>query len=27
LAERAAKDRAGLVCHLNSYRAQQEVSS
>jgi hypothetical protein len=27
LAERASKDRDGLVCHLNSYRAQQEVNS
>jgi hypothetical protein len=27
LSERASKDRDGLVCHLNSYRAQPEVSS
>jgi hypothetical protein len=27
LSERAAKDREGLICQLNSYRAQQEVSS
>jgi hypothetical protein len=27
LAERAAKDREGLICQLNSYTRQQEVSS
>jgi hypothetical protein len=27
LAERAAKDREGLVCHLNSYAKSQEVTS
>jgi hypothetical protein len=27
LAEHAAKDRAGLVCHLNSYAKSQEVTS
>ena len=27
LAERAAKDRDGLICHLNSYARQQEVGS
>jgi hypothetical protein len=27
LAERAAKDRDGLICHLNSYAKQPEVSS
>jgi hypothetical protein len=27
LAARAAKDRAELICHLNSYATQQEVSS
>ena len=27
LAERAAKDREGLVCHLNNYATQKEVSS
>jgi hypothetical protein len=27
LAERAAKDRDGLICQLNSYARQQEVSS
>jgi hypothetical protein len=27
LAERAAKDRAGLICHLNSYAKSQEVTS
>jgi hypothetical protein len=26
LAERAAKDRAGLICHLNSYAKSQEVT-
>ena len=27
LAERAAKDRPGLICQLNSYAKSQEVSS
>jgi hypothetical protein len=27
LAERAAKDRDGLICQLNSYVKQQEVGS
>jgi hypothetical protein len=27
LAERAAKDREGLICQLNSYSQQQEVTS
>ena len=27
LAQRAAKDRDGLICQLNSYARQQEVNS
>ena len=27
LAERAAKDRDGLICHLNSYAKQPKVTS